>query len=141
MRRFALSTIFLLVTNLLGQAKGFTIPSSVRVVSSLSRPLQSTPPPFTELRLAGEVSSEPLKEESARSRIEKIKSWLSGGNNDDGLTGKQRLAKMGLAALLSYGWVSNMSYSISISLAWFIFSRQVSTATKMLVQQRPEAYF
>lgn len=44
---------------------------------------------------------------------------------DDGLTFRQRLAKMGLAALLSYGWVSNMSYCVTVSLAWYIFSSQV----------------
>lgn len=27
---------------------------------------------------------------------------------------------MGLAAALSYGWVSNMSYSVTVSLAWYI---------------------
>ena len=44
---------------------------------------------------------------------------------DDGLTFKQRLAKMGLAVALSYGWVSNMSYSVSVSVAWYIFSKRV----------------
>jgi hypothetical protein len=43
----------------------------------------------------------------------------------DNLTFRQRLAKMGLAAVLSYGWVSNMSYSVTVSLAWYIFSKQV----------------
>lgn len=55
------------------------------------------------------------------------KRWLNPKNKsgeDDGLTFRQRLAKMGLAAVLSYGWVSNMSYVISISVAWFIFSKQ-----------------
>jgi hypothetical protein len=44
---------------------------------------------------------------------------------DDGLSFRQRLGKMGLAALLSYGWVSNMSYSVTVSLAWYISSRKV----------------
>jgi hypothetical protein len=44
---------------------------------------------------------------------------------DDGLTFKQRIAKMGLATMLSYGWVSNMSYSVTVSIAWYIFSKQV----------------
>jgi hypothetical protein len=43
---------------------------------------------------------------------------------DDGLTTKQRLAKLGLSAALSYGWVSNMSYSVTVSLAWYIFCKQ-----------------
>jgi hypothetical protein len=48
--------------------------------------------------------------------------------NKDNLTFRQRLAKMGLAAVLSYGWVSNMSYSVTVSLAWYIFSKQVRRA-------------
>jgi hypothetical protein len=54
----------------------------------------------------------------------KIKNYMRGKNND-GLTTKQRLAKMGLNAVLSYGWVSNMSYCVSVSLAWYIFSKRV----------------
>jgi hypothetical protein len=42
----------------------------------------------------------------------------------DGLSFKERLTKMGLAAVLSYGWVSNMSYSVTVSLAWYIFCKQ-----------------
>jgi hypothetical protein len=48
-------------------------------------------------------------------------------NNDgdgDGLTFRQKLAKMGLSALLSYGFVSNMSYCVSVGLAWFGFSKK-----------------
>jgi hypothetical protein len=45
---------------------------------------------------------------------------------DDGMTSKQRLAKMGLDVILSYGFVQNVSYTITISLAWFLFSSQVS---------------
>ena len=45
---------------------------------------------------------------------------------DDGLSFRQRLAKMGLSCMLSYGWVSNMSYCVTVSVAWFIFSKQVS---------------
>ena len=36
---------------------------------------------------------------------------------DDGETFKQKLAKMGLSALLSYGFVSNLSYCVTVSLA------------------------
>jgi len=46
--------------------------------------------------------------------------------SDDGLTFRQRLGKMGLNVALSYGWVSNMSYAVTVSLAWYIFSKRVS---------------
>jgi hypothetical protein len=49
----------------------------------------------------------------------------SSEESEDDLTFRQRLAKMGLAAVLSYGWVSNMSYCVTVSLAWYIFSKQV----------------
>ena len=38
-------------------------------------------------------------------------------DDDDGLTFRQKLAKMGLSVLLSYGFVSNMSYCVTVSLA------------------------
>lgn len=56
---------------------------------------------------------------------ENLKQYVS--PPDDGSTFRQRLAKLGLAAALSYGWVSNMSYSVSVSLAWYIFSKRVGT--------------
>ncbi|GKY93460.1 hypothetical protein MPSEU_000313500 [Mayamaea pseudoterrestris] len=54
--------------------------------------------------------------------IQRVKSYLKAPS--DGLTFRQRLAKLGLNAVLSYGWVSNMSYSVAVSLAWYIFSKQ-----------------
>jgi hypothetical protein len=43
---------------------------------------------------------------------------------DDGLTFRQRLAKAGISVVLSYGWVSNMSYCVSVSAAWYIFCQR-----------------
>jgi hypothetical protein len=75
----------------------------------------------------GETSSETDIDESDseksisfRERIRKL--WVK--DDDDGLTTRQRLAKMGLAAVLSYGWVSNVSYAICISIAWYGFSKK-----------------
>ena len=51
---------------------------------------------------------------------------LGGPPDDDGMSTRERLAKMGLSALLSYGFVSNMSYAVSVSLAWYGFSKRVS---------------
>ena len=48
------------------------------------------------------------------------------GGGGGGLTTRERLAKMGLSALLSYGWVSNMSYAVTLSLSWYLFSKKVS---------------
>lgn len=43
---------------------------------------------------------------------------------DDGLTFRQRLGKAGLSVILSYGFVSNMSYCVSVSVAWYIFCKR-----------------
>jgi len=56
---------------------------------------------------------------------------------DDGLTFKQRVAKMGMSALLSYGFVSNMSYSVTVSLAWFGFSKKTGLSPLAPGQWKP----
>ena len=55
--------------------------------------------------------------------------YVRGNKENDGLTFRQRMAKMGLAVVLSYGWVSNMSYCVCMSIAWFIFAKQVRYLT------------
>jgi hypothetical protein len=80
---------------------------------SISRVLSASP--------TDEDSTDPAKD--SKSAIDQVKGWF-GLNTVDGLSTKERLAKMGMSALLSYGWVSNMSYAVSISLAWFTFTKQ-----------------
>ena len=70
-----------------------------------------------------EVPLDNTKSEESTGPLQKLKKYFS--PPDDGLTFRQRLAKMGLAAVLSYGWVSNMSYSVSVSLAWYVSSKRV----------------
>jgi hypothetical protein len=48
----------------------------------------------------------------------------SGSIEDDRLTFRQKLTKLGLATILSYGFVSNMSYAITVSCAWYIHNIQ-----------------
>jgi len=71
-----------------------------------------------------DVSTTDSVAEEKTSIIGKFKSIFKREKNDDGLTTKERLAKMGLSVLLSYGWVSNMSYSVTLSLAWYGFSKK-----------------
>ena len=68
----------------------------------ITTPSSSSPPPA----VSADTSS-------SSSLLAKLKSKLS--NRD-------QLSKMGLSVLLSYGFVSNMSYAISISIAWYIFN-------------------
>ncbi len=58
------------------------------------------------------------------SGLQKLRRRLFPPKVDDGLTFRQRMAKAGLSVALSYGWVSNVSYSITVSLAWYIFSKR-----------------
>lgn len=58
------------------------------------------------------------------SRLQRIRQRLFPPKQDDGLTFKQKLAKLGMSVALSYGWVSNVSYSVTVSLAWYIFSKR-----------------
>jgi hypothetical protein len=76
---------------------------------------------------ASHADAAPASEEKTTA-LGKIKKVLGFGSdkNTDGLTTRERLAKMGLSALLSYGWVSNMSYAVMLSLSWYGFSKKVS---------------
>jgi hypothetical protein len=74
---------------------------------------------------------------SKKSLMTSIKQYFQGPQ--DGLTMKQRLAKMGLAAALSYGWVSNMSGSVCVSIAWYIFSKRVRTVVRIHVKFKSRA--
>jgi hypothetical protein len=77
-----------------------------------------------------EVSEKPS---TFRERLKKL--WVK--DEDDGLTTRQRLAKLGLAAVLSYGWVSNVSYAICISIAWYAFSKKTGLSPLAPDQWKP----
>jgi hypothetical protein len=71
-----------------------------------------------------ELEAEP-EQPKELSRLARLKNRLFPPKEDeDGMTFKQKLGKAGLSVVLSYGWVSNVSYSISVSIAWYIFSSQ-----------------
>ena len=65
-----------------------------------------------------------LEESKGPSLVRRIKKYFSFKN--DGMTSRQRIAKMGLDAILSYGFIQNVSYTFTISLAWYLSSMQVS---------------
>ena len=68
------------------------------------------------------ISEKPSRLQRLRQRLFPSKQQQQ--PNDDGLTFRQKLAKLGLSVALSYGWVSNVSYSVTVSLAWYIFSKR-----------------
>lgn len=71
------------------------------------------------------------------SRLQKFRQRLFPPKVDDGLTFRQRLAKAGLSVVLSYGWVSNVSYSITVSLAWYLFSKRTGLSPLAPGQWKP----
>ena len=75
----------------------------------------------TENEEEGEVDAN----DSKKDLWGRVKGYFLQNKNDGGLTFKQRLAKMGVATVLSYGMISNLSYAVLISLAWYGFSVQV----------------
>mmetsp|Transcript_31985 Transcript_31985/g.45473 ORF Transcript_31985/g.45473 Transcript_31985/m.45473 type:complete len:218 (-) Transcript_31985:130-783(-) len=83
-------------------------------------------PLFSPSRKLAESSDNPSEDNVPPVEpTKKRKNWFSfGQKSDDGSTFRQKLGKLGLMTVLSYGWVSNMSYGICISCAWYIFSKQ-----------------
>jgi len=71
------------------------------------------------------------------SRLQRMKRILFPPKPDDGLTFKQRLGKAGLSVLLSYGWVSNMSYCFTVSAAWYIFNKRTGLSPLAPGQWKP----
>jgi hypothetical protein len=55
----------------------------------------------------------------------RLASYFKSSESDDGLTFRQRLAKMGLATVLSYGWISNTNAMILVAAAWYVFCAKV----------------
>jgi len=95
-----------------------TLSSSLRMAAAASEDASSNDP---EKQIIDTTSEDVTP--STTSLGQRFRNYFRGPQ--DGLTTKQRLAKMGLAVALSYGWVSNMSYTVTVSIAWYIFSRQV----------------
>lgn len=81
------------------------------------------------------VASSDNDSEEKKSIVEKLKSIFQ--KEDDGLTNKERLKKMGLSVLLSYGFVSNMSYAVMLSLSWYGFSKKTGLSPLAPGQWKP----
>ena len=90
----------------------------------------------SEEEMADQVSVD-VVETNDFSRIQKIRRRLFPPKENDGLTFRQRLGKAGLSVALSYGWVSNVSYSVTVSLAWYIFSKKTRLSPLAPGQWKP----
>jgi hypothetical protein len=107
-----------------------------------SRPLFSTADPEDGFSPAADSNNDVAsKDGSVDSKTiwQRVRAYFA-PKKEDNLPFRQRLAKMGLAAVLSYGWVSNMSYSVTVSIAWYIFSKQVRFVSLHCVRIEPRCY-
>lgn len=86
----------------------------------LSTP-SDTPEVDDNLTEAAVVSSPPA---SAPSGVRGFFSKLNPFKKDDDESVKQKLLKLGLAAFLSYGFVSNMTYAVLLSCSYFVFTKK-----------------
>jgi len=65
-----------------------------------------------------------LKNSDASVSSSNIKAFFN-NNNKKQKFNRESLSKLGMSALLAYGFVSNVSGVIAVSCAWFIFSKKV----------------
>mmetsp|Transcript_8036 Transcript_8036/g.11643 ORF Transcript_8036/g.11643 Transcript_8036/m.11643 type:complete len:243 (+) Transcript_8036:189-917(+) len=87
-------------------------------------------------------SSEIAGDESSSSNwVSSIWKGIRPNNNDDDkkkkLSTRERLAKMGLATMLSYGFVSNMNSCITVGISWFAFSKKTQLSPLAPNQWKP----
>lgn len=66
----------------------------------------------------------------------RLASYFKSSESDDGLTFRQRLAKMGLATVLSYGWISNTNAMILVASAWYVFCAKVRSYRGYSIRQQ-----
>jgi len=76
---------------------------------------------------------EPTKE---KTKIQKVLAMMKPQKSEN-LSTREMLQKMGLSVLLSYGWVSNMSYCVTVSLAWFGFTKKTGLSPLAKGQWKP----
>lgn len=80
-------------------------------------------------------SSSKSSPSTSTSPLARLKAMFQRPN--DGLSARERLGKMGLSALLSYGFVSNMSYAVCVSIAWYMFTARVGLSPLAPGQWKP----
>merc|ERR1712232_1051066 len=94
----------------------------------------------TKLYSEPEAENNPSSE-VAVSKWSKLKSSLGFKKNESSeenkLSFRQKLAKMGLSVVLSYGFVSNMSYCVTVSLAWYGFCTKTKLSPLAPGQWKP----
>ncbi|GMI48651.1 hypothetical protein TrCOL_g10520 [Triparma columacea] len=95
------------------------------VLSKSSFQLNSSEEAVPQLEVS-EISSSPSEAPppSELSRTRRVLSKINPFKKDDEEPLKQKLLKLGLAAFLSYGFVSNMTYAVLLSCSYFVFTKK-----------------
>jgi hypothetical protein len=98
--------------------------------------------PATLSPLFGDVSSDDneeksMSEDSATTPGYKKLFAMLKPKSSEKMSSKEMIKKMGLNVFLSYGWVSNMSYCVTVSVAWFVFSTKTGLSPLAKGQWKP----
>lgn len=139
----ALTWIPLLVL-LSDQCNSFSLPIARTVTRPLTLTTSQTAPTYpvvasplfadqSESGVADENSDDGEKKGAFKRFMDRAKPK----SGEEKLTTKERLAKMGLATLLSYGWVSNINSCITVGLSWFAFAKKTKLSPLAEGQWKP----
>lgn len=107
------------------------------LIVSVDTTLQTADEEMVEEEVAAVTVAETDSASKSSPFVTKLKSIFTKKSKEDGPTTKERLAKMGLSALLSYGFVSNMSYAITLSLSWYTHSKKTGLSPLAPGQWKP----
>ena len=127
---FVCLTLLCLVT----PGYAFSSPANPRVHCASTKPspffgLSRSSRNHRRISLSAEVPSDEASDERNEkgniSLKKRVSAYFRGSEKDDGLTFRQRLGKMGLATVLSYGWISNTNAMALVAAAWYVFSVKV----------------
>jgi len=111
-------------------------PKKAKVVSNSSDATKTEVAESSKVVSSDASTTEVVTDEKG-SIIGEMKGMFTKKDDANGLTTKQRLKKMGLSALLSYGFVSNMSYAVALSLSWYGFSTKTGLSPLAPGQWKP----
>ena len=93
-------------------------------------------PLFSDISPSESENTPSIDDKEEKTGFAKFISMLKPKSEKD-ISTKDMLKKMGLSTFLSYGWVSNMSYCICVSLAWFGFNKKTGLSPLAPGQWKP----
>ena len=116
----------------------FSRSTNLNLLPHQQNPLSSKYHKLYESSLSTPEDDSNLEPSLTTSKWTKIKAKLGfKEKNEEKIPFRQKLSKMGLSAVLSYGFVSNLSYCVTVSLAWYIHSSRTKLSPLAPGQWKP----